>query len=174
MCVNYFRRTETVASKNASTNKQLSARKVTVTVSHNGSLHVEVPGKQLSKGTTSALSILDSLSKDASSRQKVQLIDKLKVCCGIPELTLLELADKRGNVYSVRKSGIAKIEGKTIRHVNCVVLIQEGTRCGACSAYKRSLMVKRSRQRRRIEGEHKVYPCKEYLYIMTACLCISI
>ena len=112
MCVNSFRQTETVASKNTSTNKLLSALKVTVTVSHNGSLHVDVLGRQLSKETMSALSILDLLSKDASSRQKVQLIDKLKVCCGIPEPTLLELADKWGNFYSVRKSVIAKIEGK--------------------------------------------------------------
>ena len=46
----------------------------------------------------------------------------------------MKLADKVGHFYDNRKNIIAKIEGQTIRHINCTLLIQEGTRCGACSA----------------------------------------
>lgn len=128
----------------------------TVTVAEDGSLHVEVLGRHLSRETTPALSVLDTLTQNATLKQKVHLIDTLKVCPGNPEPSLLKLADKKGNFYTIRKSLIAKIEGQTIRHVNCAMLIQEGTRCAACSAHRQSLMVKRSRQRTQIQGEHIV------------------
>ena len=67
-----------------------------------------------------------------------------------------KLADKVGNSYDIRKNIIANIEGQTIRHINCTLLIQEGTRCGSCLAYRHSLMVKHSRQNKRIQGEHWV------------------
>ena len=128
----------------------------TVTVAEDGSLHVEVLGRHLSRETTPALSVLDTLTQNATLKQKVHLIDTLKVCPGNPEPSLLKLADKKGNFYTIRKSLIAKIEAQTIRHVNCAMLIQEGTRCAACSAHRQSLMVKRSRQRTQIQGEHIV------------------
>ena len=126
----------------------------TVTVAEGSSLHVEVLGRHLSTETTPALSVLDTLSRSATLKQKVHLIDTLKVCSGNPEPSLQDLADKVGNFYNIRNRLIAKIEGQTIRHVNCAVLIQEGTRCAACSAHRQCLMVKCSRQRTRIQSEH--------------------
>ena len=116
-------------------------------------LHVEVLGRHLNKESTPALRVLDSLPKKASLKQKVHIVNKLKVCSGNSDPSLLKLADKMGRFYNISIDIVANIESDhmyTIRHVNCAILLQEGTRCPACSKHRRYLQVKHSRQRRRL------------------------
>lgn len=83
----------------------------TVTVAEDGSLHVEVLGRHLSRETTPALSVLDTLTQNATLKQKVHLINTLKVCSGNPEPSLLKLADKKGNFYTIEKESHCQDRG---------------------------------------------------------------
>ena len=124
----------------------------TVMAAEDGTLQIEVLGRILSKDTTPALSILDGLPHNTTVKRKVALIAKLKVCAGNSGQSFLDLAEKGGNFYNVKRELVAKTEHNTIRHVNCAILIKEGERCLACTAHRKSLRVKLSRQRRRKQG----------------------
>ena len=124
----------------------------TVMAAEDGTLHIEVLGRVLSKDTTPSLSVLDGLPHNTALKRKVALIAKLKVCVGNSGHSLLDLAEKGGNFYNIKRERVAKVEDNTIRHVNCSILIKEGERCPACATHRKSLRVKLSRRRRRTQG----------------------
>ena len=128
----------------------------TVMAAEDSTLHVEVLGRILSKETTPSLSVLDGLPHNTTLKRKVELIAKLKVCAGNMGQSLLDLAEKGGNFYNIKRDLVAKVEHNTIRHVNCAILIKEGERCPACAAHRNSLRVKLSRRRKRKQGQSYV------------------
>lgn len=126
---------------------------ITHTITEEGDvLHVEVLGRHLTKDKSPALGILDGLKNNTTLKKKAELIDKLTVCAGNSDPSMLALADKGGNFFNVRRALIAKVEHTTIRHVNCAVLIEDGERCAACLRHRKSLLVKASRQRKRMQS----------------------
>ena len=76
----------------------------------------------------------------------MELIDKLAVCAGNFDPSMLTLADKGGNFFNVRRRLIAKVEQNTIKHVSCEILISDGDRCAACTRHRKSLLVKVNRR----------------------------
>lgn len=129
----------------------------THTISHTvtgegDALHIEVLGRHLSKDTP-ALSILNGLPKNTPIKRKVELIDRLKVCDGNCDPSMLALAGRGGKFYNIRGVLVAEVEQKTIRHVKCEVLIKKGKRCCACERHRISLRVKRSRKRKIMRGK---------------------
>lgn len=94
-------------------------------------LHIEVLGRHLSNDAP-ALSILKGLPKNTTLKRKVQLIDRLKLCSGNSDPSMLALADRGGKFYNIRGALVAEVEQKTIRHVKCEVLIDKGKGCRAC------------------------------------------
>ena len=100
-----------------------------------GSVSVEVLGKQLNKMTTSALRVLDKLPGKTSFKRIVQIIDGLKICKGNDEATFVNLANKRGQFTNVKGQVIAEIHCGTVCHVTC-------------SVYRKSLVVNWNRQQK--------------------------
>lgn len=122
-------------------------------------VHIEVLGRHLTETTTPALSVLDDLPQNATLKQKVLAIDGLLICEGNCEPSLKDLADKMGNFYDKNKKEIiAKIEGHTIRHINCSILANEEKRCSTCKTYRQTLMVKRTRKKQKLQGiKYSIY-----------------
>jgi hypothetical protein len=123
--------------------------KLTHTVMENASqLHVEVLGKHLTPVTTPALSIFNTLPARTSTISKVVLIDKLKMCEGLSDPTLLTLADGNGKLYDIYKNVVGTVQDNKIHHIHCEVLLSTGTCCSSCTKYRQSLKMKVIRQRK--------------------------
>ena len=120
-----------------------------------GTLHVEVMGRKLTAKTTPELGNIERLPRSTSLQEKVEKIERLKVCVGNQDPKLLQLADKTGTFYNARQQAMAKVEHGTIRHFKCAMLLNEGTRCSVCSKQRKSLLVKlkRDEAKRDADGE---------------------
>ena len=119
--------------------------------SENGDLSIQVFGKILNKTTTKALDILDTLPKNTSLKQKVAIISRLNICKGNDDDDFLGLANKQGHFIDIKGQTIAKVQQGTIRHVKCAMLTTD-VKCDACTRHRKSLQVKRSRQKRSTKG----------------------